>query len=32
MAIENLPGPMKEYKSINQFEKSLIDWLEEKIN
>ena len=31
MAIENLSGPMKEYKSINQFEKSLIDWLEDKI-
>ena len=32
MAVENLSGPMKEYKSINQFEKSLIDWLEDKIN
>ena len=32
MAVENLSGPMKEYKSINQFEKSLIDWLENKIN
>tara|TARA_Y100001970_G_scaffold158168_1_gene193467 strand:+ start:399 stop:1274 length:876 start_codon:yes stop_codon:yes gene_type:complete len=32
MAVENLSGSMKEYKSINQFEKSLIDWLENKIN
>ena len=32
MGVENLSGPMKEYKSINQFEKSLIDWLEDKIN
>jgi len=32
MAVENLSGPMKKYKSINQFEKSLIDWLEDKID
>ena len=32
MAVENLSGSMKEYKSINQFEKSLLDWLQDKIN
>ena len=32
MAVENLSGPMKEYKSINQFEKILLDWLQDKIN
>ena len=32
MAIENLSGPMKKYKSIDQFEESLIDWLKDKIN
>ena len=32
MAVENLSEPMKEYKSINQFEKILLDWLEDKIN
>jgi len=32
MAVENLSGPMKEYKSINQFEKILLEWLEDKIN
>ena len=32
MAIENLSRPIKDYKSINQFEKSLMDWLEDKIN
>ena len=32
MAVENLSGPMKKYKSIDQFEKSLIDWLKDKIN
>ena len=32
MAIENLSGPMKKYKSIDQFEESLINWLKDKIN
>ncbi len=32
MAVENLSESMKEYKSINQFEKSLLDWLQDKIN
>jgi len=31
MAVENLSGPMKKYKSIDQFEKSLVVWLKDKI-
>ena len=32
MAVENLSGPMKKYKSIDQFEKNLLLWLKDKIN
>jgi len=32
MAVENLSGPMKKYKSIDQLEKTLLLWLKDKIN
>ena len=32
MAVENLPEPMKKYKSIDQLEKTLLLWLKDKIN
>ena len=31
-AVENLSEPMKKYKSIDQFEKSLVIWLTKKLN
>ena len=31
MAVENLSEPMKKYKSIDQFEKSLVIWLTKKL-
>jgi len=31
LALENLSGPMKKYKSIDQFEMNLITWIKENL-